>query len=389
MAGTDEAGVNQEAAGVPETLTGRLNVLVTGTAGFIGFHLTERLLQAGHRVVGLDNVNDYYDVRLKLDRLAHHGVVPPAASVQESTARLAGLQAGQVHASESRPEYTFVRMDLQDRQGILDLFERERFDVVVNLAAQAGVRHSLTHPHDYVDYNVTGFLNILEACRAHPVGHLIYASSSSVYGLNTVMPFSVRHNVDHPISLYAATKKANELMGHTYSHLFGIPTTGLRFFTVYGPWGRPDMALFLFTRAMLAGEPIQVFNHGEMSRDFTYVSDIVESIARLAPRPPQGNPDWDGARPDPSSARSPYRIFNIGHNSPVRLLDFIAEIERNLGVEARKEMLPIQPGDVPATYADVTDLFDYTGYKPKVGIAEWVKAFVNWYLDYYKLERPG
>ena len=350
-----------------------MKVLITGTAGFIGFHLVSRLLQDDHQVVGLDHMNDYYDINLKYDRLREHGV--------EVEGKPDGL-----YESETTSNYRFLKADLQDKDAVMSLFEEESFDVVVNLAAQAGVRHSLTHPQDYIDYNVTGFLNVLEACRFHPVKHLIYASSSSVYGLNTKMPFSVKHNVDHPVSLYAATKKSNELMAHTYSHLFDIPTTGLRFFTVYGPWGRPDMALFLFTKAMLEGNSIDVYNYGDMQRDFTYVDDIVESISRLAPLPPEGDENWSGDAPDPSKAKAPYQLFNIGNNSPVNLMDFIEEIEKNLGMEAEKNMMPIQPGDVERTWADVEDLFEYIDYRPQVGIEEGIAEFVEWYKGYYGSE---
>ncbi|MEX1211404.1 MAG: NAD-dependent epimerase [Balneolaceae bacterium] len=349
-----------------------MKILVTGSAGFIGFHLVDNLIKSDHDVVGLDHLNDYYDINIKIDRLKRHGISTEIVSGSKSK-------------SSRHTNYQFARIDLQNRPAVFNLFEEENFDVVVNLAAQAGVRHSLTHPQDYIDYNITGFLSILEACRAYPVSHLIYASSSSVYGLNTRMPFSVKQNVDHPVSLYAATKKANELMGHTYSHLFGIPTTGLRFFTVYGPWGRPDMALFLFVKAMLEGETIDVYNFGKMKRDFTYVTDITESIVRLIPKPPTGNLDWDSDNPDPSSARTPYQLFNIGNNNPVALMDFIAEIEDQLGVKAKKNLMEIQPGDVPATWADVNDLFDYIDYKPSVGIKEGVAAFVEWYRSYYNV----
>ena len=350
-----------------------MNILVTGTAGFIGFHTARKLLEQGHRVTGLDHINDYYDVTLKHDRLRETGIDPDAVEYARPV------------QSTARDGYRFVKLHLQDKEQLTALFERERFDVVINLAAQAGVRHSLSHPQEYIDYNITGFLNILEACRAYPVSHLIYASSSSVYGMNTKMPFSVRQNVDHPVSLYAATKKSNELMAHTYAHLFGVPSTGLRFFTVYGPWGRPDMALFLFTKAMLEGSPIDIYNHGKMERDFTYIDDIVESISRLVPLPPEGNPEWSGDRPDPAASTAPYQLFNIGHNSPVALMDFIREIEQALGIEAKKNFMEIQPGDVPKTWADVTDLFDYTGYAPRVGIEEGVSAFVDWYRSYYKV----
>jgi len=333
-------------------------ILVTGAAGFIGFHLCRRLLADGKLVAGLDNMNDYYDVNLK-------------------RARMAILQG--------RERFRFVEQDLSDREGMASLFERERFDGVVNLAAQAGVRHSLTHPHTYVQANLVGFLNVLEGCRHHQVRHLVYASSSSVYGANTAMPFSVHHNVDHPVSLYAATKKANELMAHTYSHLYRLPTTGLRFFTVYGPWGRPDMALFLFTQAILEGRPICVFNHGEMQRDFTYIDDIVEGVARVLEHVPAPDPAWDPARPDPARSSAPYGLFNIGNNQPVKLLTFIEVLEQALGKEARKTFMDIQPGDVPATYADIEDLGNAVGFRPKTPIEEGIRAFVAWYREYYRV----
>ena len=335
-----------------------MNILLTGTAGFIGFHLCRRLLDAGHRVVGLDNLNPYYSVQLKRDRLAQ--LLP-------------------------REGFTAAEQDLEDLAAMQALFAREPFDAVINLAAQAGVRYSLENPQAYIDSNINGFMNILECCRQAKTAQLIYASSSSVYGLNERMPFSVDDNVDHPVSLYAATKKANELMAHTYSHLYGLPTTGLRFFTVYGPWGRPDMALFLFTRAILAGEPIQVFNEGRMRRDFTYIDDIVEGIVRLLDKPAGPNPDWDGASPAPGSSPAPYRLFNIGNNQPVALLDFIAAIEEALGRKAHKLLLPMQPGDVPATYADITALEDYVGYRPATPISTGIQRFVDWYRSYHKL----
>ncbi|HMN01442.1 MULTISPECIES: NAD-dependent epimerase [Geobacter] len=332
------------------------SILVTGAAGFIGFHLTKRLLDRGDRVVGLDNLNDYYDVNLKLDRLRQ---------------------------LEGREGFSFVRAGLADRPVLEDLFAGQRFDVVVNLAAQAGVRYSITNPHAYVDSNLVGFINILEGCRHHGVKHLVYASSSSVYGANTAMPFSIHHNVDHPVSLYAATKKANELMAHTYSSLYGLPTTGLRFFTVYGPWGRPDMALFLFTKAILEGRPIDVYNFGKMQRDFTYIDDIVEGVARVMDRTPEPNSAWSGARPDPGTSYAPYRIYNIGNNNPVELLAFIEAIEQNLGITAQKNLLPLQAGDVPATYADVDDLMNDVGFKPATPIGEGIARFVEWYRGYY------
>jgi UDP-glucuronate 4-epimerase len=332
------------------------NVLVTGAAGFIGFHLTKRLLDAGAAVVGLDNLNSYYSLKLKEDRLAQI----------------------QGHA-----RFTFERMDLADRAGMERLFSEKRFDVVVNLAAQAGVRYSLKNPQAYIDANVVGFMNLLEGCRHQAVRHLVFASSSSVYGANTRMPFSVHHNVDHPVSLYAATKKANELMAHTYSHLYGLACTGLRFFTVYGPWGRPDMALFLFTDAILNGRPIQVFNHGRMQRDFTYIDDIVEGVVRVMGRLPAPNPDWSGERPDPGTSYAPYRVYNIGNNQPVELDRFIQTLETVLGRQARKEYLDMQPGDVPATYADVDDLTADVGFKPSTPLRSGIERFVDWYREYY------
>jgi UDP-glucuronate 4-epimerase len=348
-----------------------MKYLITGTAGFIGFHLANALLKRGDAVVGIDNINDYYDVNLKYGRLEEAGIEKGKISERQQV------------FSDKYPAYSFVKMDLADKDTLMDLFQKENFDVVINLAAQAGVRYSLINPGAYVDANITGFMNILEACRAFPVKHLVYASSSSVYGANTKMPFSTSDNVDHPLSLYAASKKSNELMAHTYSHLFGIPTTGLRFFTVYGPWGRPDMALFLFIEAMKKGEAIQVFNHGKMKRDFTYVGDIVEGIIRVGDRPPSGNKTWSGEDPDPGSSYAPYKVYNIGNSSPVELMDYIGALEKALGIEAKKNMLPLQPGDVPATYADVTDLIRDTGYKPNTPVEQGVKNFVDWYNSYF------
>jgi len=332
-------------------------VLVTGAAGFIGFHLARRLLKDGCRVVGLDNMNAYYDVRLKQARLA----------------RLNRLQG-----------FSFHQMDLCDRSGLTALFDRYQFDGVINLAAQAGVRYSLENPHAYVDSNLSGFMNILECCRHTNVGHLIFASSSSVYGANTRMPFSIHANVDHPVSLYAATKKANELMAHTYSHLYDLPCTGLRFFTVYGPWGRPDMALFKFTRAILEDRPIKVFNHGRMKRDFTYIDDIIEGIVRVMRKIPESDPDWNGDAPDPGTSYARYRIYNIGNNTPVQLTRFIEVLEKELGKSAKKEFLDLQPGDVPATYADIEALKKDTGFRPETGIETGVARFVSWYKEYYE-----
>jgi len=332
------------------------NVLVTGAAGFIGFHLSRRLLANGVNVIGLDCLNDYYDVNLKRDRLKQ---------------------------LEAEDGFTFTQINLADRVSLEDLFRSQPFDVVVNLAAQAGVRYSLENPHAYVDSNIVGFVNILECCRHFSSGHLVFASSSSVYGANTKMPFSVHDNVDHPVSLYAASKKANELMAHTYSHLYGLPCTGLRFFTVYGPWGRPDMALFLFTKSILEDRAIQVFNHGKMQRDFTYIDDIVEGVVRVMAQPARPNSDWRGDLPDPGTSYAPYRIYNIGNNSPVQLMDFIGAIEKALGQEARKEMLPLQQGDVPATYADIDDLVRDAGFQPSTPIEEGIGRFIAWYREYY------
>lgn len=350
-----------------------MKVLVTGTAGFIGFHLAGKLLQRGDTVVGLDNINDYYDVNLKYARLAFHGIPKEKISYNSLV------------ASASQPAYSFIQLKLEDKANLDTLFASQRFDVVVNLAAQAGVRYSITNPQAYIDSNIVGFTNILEACRHHGVKHLAYASSSSVYGLNESVPFSTSNNVDHPMSLYAASKKSNELMAHVYSHLFNLPTTGLRFFTVYGPWGRPDMALFLFTKAILAGEPIKVFNNGNMVRDFTYVDDIVEGVMRVIDNPPAGNPLWKATQPDPGSSKAPYKVYNIGNNSPVTLLDFIKAIEKELGKEAVKEFLPLQAGDVPATYADVSDLVANLDYKPNTTITTGVQNFISWYKNYYNV----
>lgn len=332
--------------------------LVTGAAGFIGFHTSQRLLDRGDAVVGLDNLNDYYRVELKHDRLRQ---------------------------LQGRDRFQFVQLDLADRAGMTRLFQSQAFDVVIHLAAQAGVRYSLTNPHAYVDCNLVGFVNILEGCRHTGVKHLTYASSSSVYGANTEMPFSVHHNVDHPVSLYAATKKANELMAHTYSHLYQLPTTGLRFFTVYGPWGRPDMALWIFTEAILAGKSIDVFNEGKMRRDFTFIDDIVEGVIRTADHVAAPNPHWTSAQPDPATSFAPYRVFNIGNNHPVELMHLIAVLEQNLGKTAVKRLLPMQPGDVPATYADVDDLTAAVGFRPRTTIEDGVGRFVRWYREYHHL----
>lgn len=334
-----------------------MHILITGAAGFIGSNLAIRFLKEGHTVVGLDNLNDYYSVQLKKDRLA----------------RVSEYEG-----------FTHVNIDLADREAVAELFAKESFSHVVNLAAQAGVRYSIDNPASYVDTNLVGFANVLEGCRHTKVQHLAYASSSSVYGLNTTMPFSVHDNVDHPISLYAASKKANELMAHTYSHLFGVPTTGLRFFTVYGPWGRPDMALFKFTKGILEGTPIDVYNHGKMRRDFTYIDDIVEGVVRVTKRIPEPNPLWSGDAPDPcTSPNAPYRIYNIGNNNCVELMRYIEVLEDKLGKKAQKNMMEMQPGDVEATFANVDDLMEDTGFRPNTSVEEGIGNFVDWYLEYY------
>ena len=335
-----------------------MKVLVTGAAGFIGMHVSQLLLARGDQVVGLDNLNDYYDPQLKHNRLA----------------RLT-----------DKPGFTFVKLDVADRAGMSALFATEKFDRVVHLAAQAGVRYSIENPHAYIDSNIVGFTNILEGCRHSGVQHLAYASSSSVYGGNTLMPFSEHHSVDHPVSLYAATKKANELMAHTYSHLFNLPTTGLRFFTVYGPWGRPDMALFLFTKAIIEGRPINVFNHGQMVRDFTYIDDIAEGVVRVLDRPATPEPGYDALKSDPAVSSAPYRIFNIGNHAPIPLMGFIDAIEQAVGIEAVKNFMPLQGGDVPATHADVEELIAWTGFKPEMPVPEGVRRFVAWYRAYFKV----
>ena len=335
-----------------------MRILVTGTAGFIGNHLAIRLLERGDEVIGVDNVNDYYDVRLKearLERIKHH------------------------------PNFTEIRADIDDRAAMEEVFSKYNPQCVVNLAAQAGVRYSLQNPYAYVDSNLLGFINILEGCRHGEVEHLVYASSSSVYGGNTKLPFSEHDNIDHPVSLYAATKKANELMAHTYSHLYALPTTGLRFFTVYGPWGRPDMALFLFTKAIMEGRPIDVFNHGKMQRDFTFIDDIVEGVVRVLDKPAVPNPDFDANQPDPGTSNAPYRVFNIGNNQPVNLMEYIDALETTLGKIAEKNFLPIQPGDVPATYADTAELDAWVGFKPNTPVREGVSRFVEWYRTHYQV----
>ncbi len=336
-----------------------MRVLVTGAAGFIGFHLSQRLLSEGCQVLGIDNLNDYYDPQIKRDRLA---------------------------ILTQRESFSFEKIDLVDDKGLADIFKSSPFDVVVNLAAQAGVRYSLENPRAYIDSNIVGFTNILECCRHYKSGQLIFASSSSVYGANTQMPFSVNDNVDHPLSLYAASKKSNELMAHTYASLYGLPVTGLRFFTVYGPYGRPDMALFLFTKAIIEGKPIDVFNHGKMRRDFTYVDDIVEGIYRLTRKPSTPNDRWNGDNPDPSSSFAPYRVYNIGNNAPVELGRFIEVIEQSIGKKATKNLMDIQPGDVPATFANIDALEEAVGYRPSTPIEVGIKNFVDWYINYYQVK---
>ncbi|MGG8468936.1 NAD-dependent epimerase [Rahnella sp. PAMC25617] len=335
-----------------------MKYLVTGAAGFIGFYVSQRLLAAGHSVVGIDNLNDYYDVSLKLARLAQ---------------------------LENKDGFEFIKLDLADREGMAALFAGQRFERVIHLAAQAGVRYSIENPLAYADSNLVGFVNILEGCRHNKVGHLLYASSSSVYGLNKKQPFSTDDSVDHPVSLYAATKKANELMAHTYSHLYGLPTTGLRFFTVYGPWGRPDMALFKFTKAMLAGQSIDVYNHGEMRRDFTYIDDIAEAIVRLQDVIPQSDPDWTVEQGSPASSSAPYCVYNIGNNNPVKLMAYISALEKALGMEAVKNMLPMQPGDVHETSADTQPLSQAIGFAPETSVEQGVQKFVDWYRDFYQV----
>jgi UDP-glucuronate 4-epimerase len=350
-----------------------MKILITGTAGFIGFHVANRFIAEGWQVTGLDSVNDYYDENLKYARLEATGIPKSQTSYN--------------HLVNSRifNNYQFIKLKLEDRENLHQLFTSQKFDVVINLAAQAGVRYSLTNPYAYIDSNISGFLNILECCRHNNIQHLAYASSSSVYGANEAVPFSTSQVVDHPISLYAASKKSNELMAHVYSHLFGLPTTGIRFFTVYGPWGRPDMALSLFTKAIIEGNPVQVFNNGEMERDFTYVDDIVEGVYRVIKHPATPNPGWDAINPDPATSKAPYRIYNIGNNAPVKLLAFVEAIEDKLGKKAIKQMMPMQPGDVTKTFADVSDLVADLGYKPSTDLKEGISKFVDWYLDYYRI----
>lgn len=351
-----------------------MKILVTGTAGFIGYYLVKQLLERGDEVVGLDSINDYYDVSVKFGRLAETGIEKDR------------IEYNKLIASDAYDNYQFIQLNLEDRVNIDTLFKKQKFDRVCHLAAQAGVRYSLINPQAYIDSNIVGFIHVLEGCRHNDIEHLVYASSSSVYGLNESMPFSTRDNVDHPVSLYAASKKSNELMAHTYSHLFGLPTTGLRFFTVYGPWGRPDMALFLFTKAILEDKPIDVFNYGKMRRDFTYIDDIIEGIVRVIDNPPQGNPKWTGTAPDPSCSKAPYKVYNIGNSSPVELMDFIDAIEKILGKEAKKNMLPIQAGDVPATWADVSDLVEDLDYQPNTPIQKGIERFIAWYKEFYQID---
>jgi len=348
-------------------------ILVTGAAGFIGFHLIEALIRKGETVIGLDCINDYYSIDLKLGRLSHSGISKDT------------IEYNKLVPSSKSSNYQFIKLKLEDDENLDKLFAEQAFTHVINLAAQAGVRYSIENPRAYVSSNIVGFVNILEACRHHKIEHLSYASSSSVYGLNESMPFSLDNNVDHPVSLYAASKKSNELMAHSYSHLYGLPTTGLRFFTVYGPWGRPDMAYFLFTDAILNDKPIKVFNNGKMSRDFTYIDDIVEGVMRVNDVAPEGDPDWSGQNPNSGSSKAPYRIYNIGNNQPVKLMDFISIIEECLGKSAEKIFMPMQDGDVVSTYADVKALMNDFDYKPSTPLKKGVTAFVNWYREFYKV----
>ena len=350
-----------------------MKILITGTAGFIGYHLVTRLIKEDVQVFGMDNINDYYEPGLKFSRLANTGI------------KKEDIVYNELLQSETFHNYGFVKLDITDKENLFQFFRQNKFDKVVHLAAQAGVRYSLTHPEAYMKSNWEGFLNILEACRHFDVKHLVYASSSSVYGLNEVMPFSEEDNVDHPISLYAASKKSNELMAHTYSYLYDLPTTGLRFFTVYGPWGRPDMALFKFTKAILEGNPIDVYNNGDMYRDFTYVDDIVNGIYHVTQKTPEPNPRWKGDDPDPSTSVAPYKVYNIGNSSPVNLMKFIQAIEQTIGTEAKKNFMPLQPGDVPKTWADVSSLQNDLGYQPETPVKKGVKHFVEWYRNYYNI----
>jgi UDP-glucuronate 4-epimerase len=350
-----------------------VKILLTGAAGFIGFHLVNKLLKDGFEVLGLDSINDYYQVGLKYDRLTAAGIITD------------NLKYNILVKSTSLELYSFIQLKMEDKDNLEMLFLDQKFDVVVNLAAQAGVRYSITNPSAYINSNIVGFANLLECCRHNQIKHFVYASSSSVYGLNENIPFNTDQSVDHPISLYAATKKSNELMAHVYSHLYGLPTTGLRFFTVYGPWGRPDMAMFLFTKAIIEGSPIQVFNEGEMERDFTYIDDIVDGVSRVVKSPATGNTNWNGLNPESSSSKAPYQLYNIGNSKPVKLIDFINAIENKLGKKANKIMMPMQPGDVHKTYAEVGELKSKLGYAPLTSVKEGVNIFVDWYLQYYKI----
>lgn len=352
-----------------------MKILITGTAGFIGFHLVKVLIKKKNEIVGLDNINDYYDINLKYSRLEKTGI------------NKARIQYGKKVKSYRYPGYSFIQANLEDKEQIKALFKDEKFDYVCHLAAQAGVRYSLVDPYAYINSNIIGFMNILEMCRHFPVKHFIYASSSSVYGLNKAQPFSVHHNVDHPISLYAASKKSDELFAHSYSYLYNIPTTGLRFFTVYGPWGRPDMALFIFTKAILEGKPIDVYNYGKIQRDFTYIDDIIEGVISILDSPPEGNKSWNGEKPDPSSSIAPYKVYNIGNSNPVKLMNFIDAIEEKLNTKAKKNLMPIQPGDIPETWADVEDLSNDFHYKPSTTIKTGIAKFIDWYIDYYKIKK--
>ena len=355
------------------TVQTKRKILITGAAGFIGFHLVQHLIKQGDEVIGLDNINDYYDIRLKYGRLAETGI------------QAESIEYAKMVTSRSNPGYRFILLNLEDKDKIMGLFSHERFDIVINLAAQAGVRYSLTNPQCYIDSNISGFFNILEACREYPVRHLVYASSSSVYGLQTRMPFSVHQSTAHPISLYAATKKANELMAHAYSHLFTIPTTGLRFFTVYGPWGRPDMALFLFVKNILEGKPIMVFNNGEMQRDFTYIDDIVKGVLSAVEKPAKPNPAWNGDKPDPGTSTAPFRLFNLRNSSPVNLMDVIRIIEEVTGKKAIIAFKPMQEGDVKATWADIESTHEEFGYSPTTRINDGVRSFIAWYYEFYNI----
>src|SRR5215217_1378170 len=353
-----------------------MKVLVSGAAGFIGFHLTKYLLERGDEVIGIDNINDYYDVNLKYSRIQETGIAKEAISY------------GEMIPSTKYSKYKFAKIDITDHGKLKRLFKTCHFDAVCNLAAQAGVRYSLTNPKAYVDSNIVGFLNILECCRVHYIKHLVYASSSSVYGLNEKMPFSTNHGANHPVSLYAASKKSNELMAHAYSHLFGIPTTGLRFFTVYGPWGRPDMALFLFTKAIAENQPIEIYNNGKMSRDFTYIDDIISGIISVIDSPAKPDPMWSGIEPDPSASKVPYRVLNIGRGESVSLMSFVTEIEKNLNQTAKKIFLPMQNGDVVETWADISQMQELLKYNPTVSVTEGVRNFVSWYKDFYPAYKP-